>query len=106
MDNFDDVEEFDELEDDDLIVVVTDDEGVEHEYIIIDAVSHKGSNYMLVTPADYEDDDESDDFEACIIKEVEESGDEVIYSLVEDEVEFNEVAALFMENADDYGLEV
>ena len=104
MDNFNDTEEFDELDEDDLIVVVKDDEGAEHEYIIVDAVVHKGSNYMLVTPADYDDD--SDDFEACIIKEIEENGDEVIYSLVEDEVEFNEVAALFMENADDYGIEV
>lgn len=106
MDNINDLDEFDELEDEDLIVVVTDDEGVEHEYLIIDALTHKGNNYMLVTPASYEDDDESEDFEACIIKEVEESGEEVIYTLVEDEVEFNEVAALFMENADEYGIEV
>lgn len=104
MDNFDD---FDELEDEDLIVVVVDEDGVSHEYIIIDAVSHKGSNYMLVTPAtDEDEDDESDDFEAHIIKETGEEDDEIIYTLVDDEVEFNEVAALFMENAEDYGLEV
>ena len=103
----DNINEFEEFDDEDLVVVVVDDEGVEHEYIVVDAVTHKGSNYMLVTPGDYEDDeDDSEDFEACIIKEVEESGDDVIYVLVDDEVEFNEVAALFMENAEDYGIEV
>ena len=105
MDNMNDLSDFDELEDEDIIVVI-DDDGVEHEYLIIDAVTHKGSNYMLVTPADYEDDDESDDFEACIIKEESDEGDDVIFTLVEDEIEFNEVAALFMENADEYGIEV
>ena len=105
MDNFNDATEFDELEED-LVVTVMDDKGVEHEYLIIDALTHKGSNYMLVTPADFEEDEESEDFEAYIIKEVDEHGDEVIYALVENEAEFNEVAALFMENVDEYGIEV
>lgn len=100
-----DAEDFDGLDDDDIIVVV-DDEGVEHEYLIIDAVTHKGSNYMLVTPADYENEDENEDFEACIIKEEGNEGDDVIFALVEDEIEFNEVAALFMENAEEYGIEI
>jgi len=99
----DNINEFEEFEDEDMVIIVVDDEGVEHEYHVIDAVTHKGSNYMLVTPVDYEDDEE---FEACIIKEVDESGDDVIYVLVDDDVEFNEVAALFMENAEDYGIEV
>jgi len=100
-----DLDDFDGLEDEDIIVVV-DDEGVEYEYLIMDAVEHKGSTYMLVTPADYEDDDEDEEFEACIIKKEGDDGDDVIFTLVEDEVEFNEVAALFMENADEYGIEV
>lgn len=101
----DKIEGFDEFDDEDLVVVVTDDEGVSHEFIIIDAILHKGSNYMLVTPADY-DDEEDESFEARIIKEVEERDDEIIYTLVEDDEEFNEVAVLFMENADEYGLEL
>ena len=100
----DDLNDFDELEDEDIIVTIIDEDGNEQEYIIIDTVSHKGSNYMLVTPA--EEDEDSDSFEASIIKETGEDGEDICYSLVDDENEFNEVAALFMENAGDYGIEI
>jgi len=102
LDNFDDLMEFDDA--DDVIIIITDEEGIPHEFIVIDTVLHKGSNYMLVTPAI--DDDDSDTFEASIIKETGENGDEVFYSLVDDDNEFNEVAALFMENDGDYGIEI
>lgn len=101
MDKIDDMLDF---EDDDMIIIITDENGNEYEYIVIDTLSHKGSNYMLVTPA--LDDEDSDAFEASIIKETGDEGDEVIYSLVDDDNEFNEVAALFMENDGDYGIEV
>ncbi|MCL2565537.1 MAG: DUF1292 domain-containing protein [Defluviitaleaceae bacterium] len=103
MDKLDDLLEF---EDEDIIIVITDGDGNEHEYIVIDAISHKDCNYMLVTPVTYEEEEDSDTFEASIIKETGEEGDEVFYSLVDDDNEFNEVAALFMENDSDYGIEI
>ena len=106
MDKLDDMLEFED-DDDIIIVLITDEEGVEHEYIVIDTLTHKGSNYMLVTPVAYDDENNDDDaFEASIIKETGEDGDEVFYSLVDDDNEFNEVAALFMENEGDYGIEI
>ena len=100
----DKLNDFDEIDDEEVIVTIIDEDGIEQDYIIIDTVSHKGSNYMLVTPADEDEDSES--FEAGIIKETGEEGDEMLYSLVDNENEFNEVAALFMENEDDYDIEL
>ena len=104
MDKLDDLLKFDGNDEDIVVVVITDETGTEYEYIIIDTLSHKGCSYMLVTPA--LDDDDSDAFEASIIKETGEDNNEVFYILVDDDNEFNEVAALFMENDGDYGIEV
>ena len=103
MSDFDDLDELDDL-DEDSIVTIVDEDGLESEYIIIDTVFHKGNNYFLVTPAEADEDSEA--FEAAILKEIVEDGDEVVLSIVDDENEFNEVAALFMENDGDYGIEV
>jgi uncharacterized protein YrzB (UPF0473 family) len=100
MADIDDLGDFEEYE----TVTIVDEDGVANEFVIIDSVSHKGSNYLLVTLA--EDDNEDEAFEAAILKEISEEGDEVLFSLVDNENEFNEVAALFMENDGDYGIEV
>ena len=103
LDNFDDVEEFDDLDDEDIVITLTDENGAEYEYLVVDALTHKGIDYMLIIPADTDED--SDDFEADILKKVGETGDDAMYATIEDENEYNEVAALFMEN-DDYEIEV
>jgi len=99
------LDEFDELnETDEELVTIIDEDGNELEFFIIDSVTHKDNNYLLVTPADTDEDDE--DFEATIIKQTGDSDNTVVYALIEDDNEFNEVAALFMENEGDYEIEV
>ncbi|HAQ39985.1 MAG TPA: DUF1292 domain-containing protein [Clostridiales bacterium] len=99
-DNFD---EFDEFDDEDVIesITVTDEDGNEIEFYILDVVEHKGGTYLLVI-----EDIEDDDTEATIIKEVEVDGDDVVYELIEDEEEFNIIAELFENNNEDYDIEL
>ncbi|MBQ4347162.1 MAG: DUF1292 domain-containing protein [Firmicutes bacterium] len=81
------------------IIVLTDEEtGEDIEFAIIDRVEKRGESYILAVECAFLDDEES---EAIIFKQ----DGENIYSLVEDDNEFNMVAALFQERGDEYDVE-
>ena len=58
---------------------------------------------MLVVETELMDDDETD---AIILKEVSINTDDVTYELVEDDAEFDRVADLFSQKAEDYDVEL
>ena len=58
--------------------------------------------YLLVVETELMDDDETD---AIILKEVSINTDDVTYELVEDDAEFDRVADLFAQKAEDYTVE-
>jgi hypothetical protein len=55
-----------------------------------------GTKYLLVS-----DGAESGDSEAYILKEVRAQGEEILYEIVEDDVEFSAIAKVFAELADE-----
>ena len=93
-DIFDEVEEL-EFE----VVTMTDENGQEVEFSIIDNVASGGERYLLVVETELMDDDETD---AVILKEVSINADDVTYELVEDDAEFDRVADLFAQKGEDY----
>ena len=97
-DIFEEVEEM-EFE----IVTMTDENGQEVEFSIIDNVACGGERYLLVVETELMDDDETD---AIILKEVSINTDDVTYELVEDDAEFDRVADLFAQKAEDYDVEL
>ena len=97
---------FDDFDDDDQdeMIVIVDEDGTENVCIVLDSAEHKGSTYLLVTPFDAENDND-ENFDAIILKEIGEDGtDNVSYAAIEDDNEFNEIAAIFMAREDDYEL--
>jgi len=99
-------DDFDDFDDEEEIIIMDDGDGNETACIVLDSIIHKGNYYMLVSPFESENDD-ADNFEAVILKRTGEDGDNNYeYSSIEDEDEFNEVAALFMAQEGDYELEV
>ncbi len=85
--NEDFVEEFDELDFADDVVILTDDEGKEHEFGIIDVVEVEDSRYVILMPTDDEEG------EAIVMKvEVNEDEEEVIVE-IEDDAEWEKVQA-------------
>ncbi|MDR2898717.1 MAG: DUF1292 domain-containing protein [Clostridiales bacterium] len=105
MDKFDDFDELDDIEDfdeDDDIIIMEDEFGVSQEFFIIDGVNHKGINYLLVAPVDSDE----DEYEAAIIRQTR-SADNLtdIYEMIEEDVEFNEVAAIFASSEGDYEID-
>ena len=84
-------------------VTMTDETGAEVEFSIIDNVACGGERYLLVVETELMDDDETD---AIIMKEVSINTDDVTYELVEDDAEFDRVADLFSQKAEDYDVEL
>lgn len=84
------------------VVTMTDENGDAVEFSIIDNVAYGGERYLLVVETELMDDDETD---AIILKEVSINTDDVTYELVEDDAEFDRVADLFAQKAEDYTVE-
>ncbi len=84
----------------DLLTLV-DDEGQEHEFQIVDTLDLNDERYVALV-ASYDDPDEElqDDGELVILKSVFD-GEEEYLEAIEDEAEFDEVAAMFMERLED-----
>ena len=88
------------MEERDDILTLTDEEGNEVNFTIVDALEHEEKTYVLLTPAEAGEEDEVE----VILLRVEDNGEEDILVTVDDEAEFNTVAALFDQKAEEYEL--
>ena len=77
------------------IITLVDDEGIEHEFEVADVLEMDGSEYIALVPV-YEEEDVDDDGELVVLKVVAEGVEEYLEA-IEDEDEFNKIAAIFME---------
>ena len=93
----------DELTEEFETIMLTDENGDEAEFVIIDTLENEGESYILVVETAYIDDE---DAEYMLLKKVEEEGEYVSYELIEDEDEFDKIAALFAEKSDEYDVEI
>ncbi|SDZ78422.1 Protein of unknown function [Pseudobutyrivibrio sp. ACV-2] len=73
-------------------IIFTGDDGENIEFFVIEETVVSGNKYLLV--CDNEDEEEA---EATILKEINADGEEAVYEFVEDDVEFAAVAKLFDE---------
>jgi len=91
----------DDMDEEMSVITMTDDEtGEEIEFVVIDRKNYKGTEYILVIESKNIDDDEA---EAAILKVVGESEEEITYSVIDDDSEFETVAELF--DSDEYDVE-
>jgi uncharacterized protein YrzB (UPF0473 family) len=75
-------------------VVLTDEEGNEHEFFVVDVLELKGNEYVILLPAEAGDEEED---EAIILKVgVDENGEEVYFD-IEDDAEWEAVAKAWEE---------
>ena len=96
----DSLEELDEVFD---IVIMKDDEGNDVEFTVIDGAVVDDVNYLLVIETEHLDDEQAD---ADILKEIAEEGENLVFGFIQDEDEYERVAAVFQENDEDYELEI
>jgi len=78
------------------IVTVVDDDGVEHEFEVLDRIETDGDKkYIAMIPVFENDEDMlNDDGELIILRVIEEE-DETVLEPIEDEDEFNEIGRIF-----------
>ncbi|MGB4661166.1 MAG: DUF1292 domain-containing protein [Mobilitalea sp.] len=84
-------------------IVFTTEDGEEVVFRILEQTRLGGVNYILVTSTEEEEEDA--DAEAYIFKDIsQETDEEAIYDMVEDEQELASVASIFKELLDDIEL--
>ena len=91
--------DFDDLE----TITMTDEDGSEIEFYVVDELEYSGAKYLLVVEAEGFDDDEAD---AIILKETGQEDEEIIYEAIEDDNEFKAVSEMFSANLDDGDYEI
>lgn len=86
------------------VITLTDEDGVEVDFEILDVVPYKGGDYAVLLPVD----DASDVVDAVILEVLaaDEDGEEDMLQGVEDPAVLDAVFALFMErNKDEFNFE-
>ena len=86
------------------LITLTDEEGQEHEFEIVDTMDLDNERYMALVPVFADPQDSLEDSADLVILKVipdDESGEEILQT-IEDDDEFNRVADLFMERLEDY----
>lgn len=82
------------------VITLVDEEGKEHEFMVLDIILVNDSEYAIMVPADQEMvDTEADEQEAVIFRIDEKDGEQTLV-VVEDDEEWDAVAAAWEEMAD------
>ena len=92
------------MEEKDNVLTLTDEEGNEVDFVIVNAVEYEEKTYVMLIEADKLEDDEA---EALMLR-VDDDGEEDILVTVDDEEEFEAVSAAFekaYEEGDEYELQ-
>ena len=92
------------MEEKDNVLTLTDEEGNEVDFVVVNAVEYNGKTYVMLVEADKVEDEEA---EALMLR-VEDNGEEDILVTVDDEEEFYAVSAEFeksYEEGDEYELQ-
>ncbi len=79
--------------DEDSFITLTDEEGNEVDFLLLDVMEYEGSDYMVLMPLTDEDGDE--DEEALFFLHVEKTEEGEVYSSIEDEALLNAIAAAY-----------
>ncbi|MBQ8663311.1 MAG: DUF1292 domain-containing protein [Eubacterium sp.] len=77
------------------IKLTAPDTGEEIEFYVLEQTCINGMNYILAT------EEEEEDGDAYILKEVSAENEDVIYEFVDDEIEFDAIARVFAEMMDE-----
>lgn len=97
--NIDDLNLFEGQDETYEVVTMTDDNGKEVDFFVVDGIDYKNTKYLLLVKTEDFDKDEP---EAFIFKEVDGDGEECIYEPVEDDAEYKKVLVLLQDENADY----
>jgi len=84
------------------LITVTDEDGEEHTFEILDRIENDVAKYAAVVPVYDEPEDMLEDDGELIILRVEEEDGETYLCPIEDDNEFDEIGAIFQQRLEDY----
>ena len=82
------------------ILSLVDEEGIEHEFEVVDTLDKDDTTYLALIPVVDENNLDDADGELVILKVVEEDGEEFLVA-IEDDDEFDDVSDIFMDRLED-----
>lgn len=80
-----------------VLFITSDNEEIE--FTVLEQTTLNGKNYLLVVC-----DDNEEESEALILKEILTENEDVVYDIVEDDVELDAVSSVFAELLEDYDI--
>ena len=85
------------------LITVTDDDGKEHTFEILDRIETDDAKYAAIVPV-YDSPEEmlEDDGELIVLRVEEEEDGETYLCPIEDDDEFDEIGAIFQQRLEDY----
>ena len=83
-------------------ITLTDEDGAEVDFYIIEETELGGVNYLLVT----DDDSDDEEAEALILREITDEDGEAVYETVEDESVLSALSGVFEELLDEINIEI
>ena len=84
------------------LIVLSDENGEEHEFELIDTLELDDTTYYALIPTFHVDDIEADGDLVVLKSEIDEESNEEFFTPIEDEEEFEKVLGLFTERLEDY----
>ena len=84
------------------LITLTDEDGEEHVFELVDTLEHGGENYVALV-AYHEEPEEvlEDDGDLVIMKIISEENGEEILEIIEDDDEFDEISEIFLDRLSD-----
>ena len=86
-----------ETEEEDSHIYLTDEEGNEYPFDLMDIIPHNGEEYAVFFPADESEEDDSEDTEVVILKVIHHEDDSVEFEGTDDDDVLDAVFNEFME---------
>ncbi len=86
--------------DDDSIVTLTDEQGNDVDFLLLDVIEYEGGDYMVLLPLEYGEAETDEEDEVLILK-VEKDGEGEKYLGIENETVMNAVFDLFQQELND-----
>ena len=83
------------------VVSVLDEDGVEHQFELLDTMETEKGTFVALTPYSEEEDGEEEAGELIVLQVVEDNGEEVLMP-IEDEKLFMEMATMFEERLNEF----
>ncbi len=77
------------------LLTLTDEDGVEMEFQILDSIDHEGNRYLALLPTEEADDEDENGSYYILREEESEDGGDPMLAEVEDEELLDELAAVF-----------